>query len=354
MNGPELTADEELQNDLELERVEKAVFEMVDESDRSLFINFMRTETELFLLFADWTEKQRRKLVDLQLRNGDVWAEVAKHKAAAVRELEQLHAVFDLMKTAPVDGTFPQPPAATEEMERKKMRQLTVTGAINQVNEEESYREILTALRRRKKVGAELAAQLRQIAQTITAGAQEQVHFAHIVAHLCRRWNVTRIPYEQQVFKGSNLNYPYRAELWVELLSIPSRYWGVELLEDTTRSLAPTLWEAADNAGYLPDFSSTNTSSSTRRGEDVTAPGGSGGGGSANGTGSTGATASGVATSTGAISTGSAASPGDRHWESGRESATEAEQGRGGEEPGEENAGFEQHTEFAVRPAALV
>ncbi|EZG66733.1 hypothetical protein GNI_076700, partial [Gregarina niphandrodes] len=71
MNGPELTADEELQNDLELERVEKAVFEMVDESDRSLFIDLMRTETELFLLFADWTEKQRRKLVDLQLRNGD-------------------------------------------------------------------------------------------------------------------------------------------------------------------------------------------------------------------------------------------------------------------------------------------
>lgn len=61
-----------------------------------------------------------------------------------------------------------------------------------------------------------------------------------------------KVPYQAQLFNTNENDYPHRCELWVEMLSIPSNVWGLEILSDPAANMAPYLWTAADQANYKP------------------------------------------------------------------------------------------------------
>lgn len=133
-----------------LEKLETELFHISDASNRQLYFKNLRQETDIFLLFANWTEQQRQKLIDPRLRNASVWNEVGLTKEMACAELRDLIGVFRMMKFPPSTATFQgATPAATENM-RQKCRQMILFPAMNNTNAENDLDEALYCVEKRR------------------------------------------------------------------------------------------------------------------------------------------------------------------------------------------------------------
>eukprot|EP01054_Gregarina_sp_Poly1_P003799 Gregarina_sp_Poly_1__3798@NODE_212_length_11327_cov_84_360924_g188_i0_p1_GENE_NODE_212_length_11327_cov_84_360924_g188_i0NODE_212_length_11327_cov_84_360924_g188_i0_p1_ORF_typecomplete_len821_score85_43Moulting_cycle/PF04870_16/1_6e02Moulting_cycle/PF04870_16/0_25_NODE_212_length_11327_cov_84_360924_g188_i037976259 len=237
-------------DDESLIQYEETLFGISEASNRQLWLDDLRSDTDLFLIFADWAEKQRRKFYDPILRNGPFWDAILKSKEEAKSELTKLFNIFHMLRNPPLSGTPVGPTARHTNTLRQKTRQMTLMASINASNLRDELEQALLCIKLRSERLSRIQQSVENTTQLIKEGVEQQKIFLFLIDELRSKWNVVKIPYESQVFSGADTDYPYRGELWIELLHIPSDVWGIDMLDDPSFNAAPQLWQSADAAGY--------------------------------------------------------------------------------------------------------
>lgn len=181
-------------------------------------LDALRYKMEKYFVVMDHEVRVAQMKDDPVFRNQDKLLQCEKNKAEAINKLIQLRQLFQLAGL-PLEGS-PTGSSLTPQA-------VSFVPSVNLASSEDQWKSLVVILARRMSLYTRLLSQTTKEIRQCETHKRYQLSFLRIVSEVQKYWPLQKVPYAVHVFEKGD-DYPYRAELRVDLFNLPWNCWGYD------------------------------------------------------------------------------------------------------------------------------